>query len=400
MAIVTLNDGENAGTFRGYLNAMFVELFEIFTGKAGGGTLVGSTTTNQDLNLRSNAIDLTTGSVNVLDTLEASDVNTGAMTVGGGLAVKKKLYATNAFLATPTTAAGSVATTNGTQTLSDKLLVARAGTAAAGTAPIKMLSGTLMTDAEAGAMEFLTDKLYFTQTTAAARKEIAFRDSYYGGFYTYNKAATMIIPIDTADVYHAIRSVTAGDILTSAVDGFTFNQGRLVDADIANIKNGAGGKLQIECSGAHALTTGDIVCITKENRVAGNNMVTMITKVDSTQFTCDQIDYAGGTQTSTAVISEPAYLLASAGTSGTFHANISCNFTGTNARVIKMELNVGGTPSDEGSVAITANGTIQAVSSSSNVSIAAGDRIFITCKNVGGVEDITITNGNMNLHRL
>jgi hypothetical protein len=52
-----------------------------------------------------------------------------------------------------------------------------AGTTAASTAPIKLTSGTLMTTAEAGGIEFLTDKLYATITTGAARKEIALNDA-------------------------------------------------------------------------------------------------------------------------------------------------------------------------------------------------------------------------------
>ena len=41
----------------------------------------------------------------------------------------------------------------------------RAGTTAAENAPLKFTSGSLQTAAEAGAMEFLTDKLYFTRTS-------------------------------------------------------------------------------------------------------------------------------------------------------------------------------------------------------------------------------------------
>lgn len=47
-------------------------------------------------------------------------------------------------------------------------ITVRTGTTAAGTAPIKLTSGSLMTGAEAGAIEFLTDKLYFTRTTTLA----------------------------------------------------------------------------------------------------------------------------------------------------------------------------------------------------------------------------------------
>lgn len=46
-----------------------------------------------------------------------------------------------------------------------KAITVRAGSITAGTAPLKLTSGSLMTTPEAGAIEFLTDKLYFTKTT-------------------------------------------------------------------------------------------------------------------------------------------------------------------------------------------------------------------------------------------
>lgn len=52
-----------------------------------------------------------------------------------------------------------------------------AGTATAGTSPIKLTSGTLMTTPEVGAIEFLTDGLYYTQTTGAVRQQIAYLNS-------------------------------------------------------------------------------------------------------------------------------------------------------------------------------------------------------------------------------
>ena len=53
----------------------------------------------------------------------------------------------------------------------------KAGTATASTAPLKFTSGTLLTTAEAGAVEFLTDAFYGTITTGAARKTFAFLES-------------------------------------------------------------------------------------------------------------------------------------------------------------------------------------------------------------------------------
>lgn len=53
----------------------------------------------------------------------------------------------------------------------------KAGTTAASTAPLKFTSGSLLTTAEAGAVEFLTDAWYGTITTGAARKTFAFLES-------------------------------------------------------------------------------------------------------------------------------------------------------------------------------------------------------------------------------
>lgn len=52
-----------------------------------------------------------------------------------------------------------------------------AGSTSANTSPFKMNSGSLLTSPEAGAFEFLTDKIYFTITTGAARKEITLNDA-------------------------------------------------------------------------------------------------------------------------------------------------------------------------------------------------------------------------------
>ena len=86
-------------------------------------------------------------------------------------------------------------------------ITVRPGTTAAGTAPLKFTSGALMTAAEAGAVEFLTDKLYFTQTTGTTRLTVA----------TYNDASGA-----TGDLYYRDASGnflrrgigSSGDFLT------------------------------------------------------------------------------------------------------------------------------------------------------------------------------------------
>lgn len=52
-----------------------------------------------------------------------------------------------------------------------------AGSTSASTAPIKLTSGSLMSSAEVGAIEFLSDKYYATITTSTARKEITLNDA-------------------------------------------------------------------------------------------------------------------------------------------------------------------------------------------------------------------------------
>src|SRR6266496_1357105 len=61
-----------------------------------------------------------------------------------------------------------------------KTVTIRAGTATAGTAPLKLTSGTLLGTPEAGAVEFNTDSLYFTITTGTVRKKVAIYDDSSG----------------------------------------------------------------------------------------------------------------------------------------------------------------------------------------------------------------------------
>src|SRR6478735_9208555 len=56
----------------------------------------------------------------------------------------------------------------------------RAGTATAGTAPLKFTTGTLLSTPEAGAVEFASDQLYFTISSGTTRKKVAIYDDSSG----------------------------------------------------------------------------------------------------------------------------------------------------------------------------------------------------------------------------
>ncbi len=72
---------------------------------------------------------------------------------------------------------GSVDYTAASPNGGHKTITVQPGTTTAGSAPLKFTSGSLMTAPEAGAVEFLTNKLFFTQTTSTTRKVITTGDT-------------------------------------------------------------------------------------------------------------------------------------------------------------------------------------------------------------------------------
>lgn len=80
-----------------------------------------------------------------------------------------------------------------------KTITIRAGTATAGTAPLKFTSGTVLSSPEAGAVEFLTDNLYITTTTGPTRKTLAAYDDSSGAtgdvYYRASGGAFTRLPI-------------------------------------------------------------------------------------------------------------------------------------------------------------------------------------------------------------
>lgn len=85
----------------------------------------------------------------------------------------------------------------------------RPGTAAAGTAPLKFTSGTLLSTPEAGAVEFNSDTLYFTQTTGPTRKKIAAYDDSSG-------ATGDIYYRNSSGVFTRLAPGSNGNVLTLA----------------------------------------------------------------------------------------------------------------------------------------------------------------------------------------
>jgi hypothetical protein len=85
----------------------------------------------------------------------------------------------------------------------------RAGTAAAGTAPLKFTSGTVLSAPETGAVEFNSDSLYFTITSGTTRKKVALYDDSFGatGDMYYRDSSGNFVQLG--------MSATAGQVLKS-----------------------------------------------------------------------------------------------------------------------------------------------------------------------------------------
>lgn len=101
-----------------------------------------------------------------------------------------------------------------------KTITIRAGTAAANTAPLKFTSGTLLTAAEAGAIEFNSDRLYFTQTTGTTRKTIASYDDTSGAtgdVYYRDGSGNFVRLAATTDTY--VLTLSSGLPVWAAAPG-------------------------------------------------------------------------------------------------------------------------------------------------------------------------------------
>ena len=81
-----------------------------------------------------------------------------------------------------------------------EMVTIRAGTATAGTAPLKFASGTLLSAPEAGAVEFNTDRLYYT-TTGLTRMTVAAYPTATGAtgdiYYRSSGGTLTVLPVGT-----------------------------------------------------------------------------------------------------------------------------------------------------------------------------------------------------------
>jgi hypothetical protein len=119
-------------------------------------------------------VDGSTITYNYFDQIPSFSVGNSALTINGPTWNPSITGTGTIFNYAFRTLSGMVGIRNATPTA---YIHMGAGSTAANSAPLKFTSGSLQTTAEAGAVEFLTDKLYATITTGAARKEISLNDA-------------------------------------------------------------------------------------------------------------------------------------------------------------------------------------------------------------------------------
>ncbi|MBK9258159.1 MAG: hypothetical protein IPM42_22190 [Saprospiraceae bacterium] len=148
----------------------------------------------------------------------------------------------------------------------------QAGSTSANTAPIKLNSGSLLTTEEVGAIEFLTDRLYFTKTTGATRETIAYLSDVTGvsdgdkGDITVSSSGT-VWNIDASTI--TTTEINDGAIATADIgdDQVTYAKLQNVAANsvLANNTAGSANVAEVALSASQLLgrgSTGNIAAIT------------------------------------------------------------------------------------------------------------------------------------------
>jgi hypothetical protein len=220
----------------------------------------------------------------------------------------------------------------------------------------------------------------------------------YGGFYAYNKAIPFQITV--SNVYHALHLVTAGDLVGGLMSGFTFNAGRVVDSNITSEGNPSGTLLLITCAANHGLTTGQIVMLGNMNS-ASHDLPTRVTVTGLTTFTCDNVPYVTGAGASAGTVIEPAHLLASTGSAGIYQATFTLDGTAAAAnKDWKFELNNNVTAQDNIVTERLSTNSLASMTSTGHITIADGDRLWLSGRNATDTGDYTVKNCNVSLHRI
>ena len=218
-----------------------------------------------------------------------------------------------------------------------------------------------------------------------------------GGFYVYDKAINL--EISGNDIYHGFYEATPLDITAGTNNGWTVNDGVLVDANITSEADNT--VLRIVTSASHNLAEDDIVIMTNMNN-AGHNGATCVTVINDTTFDCNDIAYVTGAGASSGKVIKPTNLEADAGTSGIHFISFSMSaFSAIANKTYKVEAIKDASALDN----IVAENTLnsfkpQSFGASGYATITAGQKIWLQLKNITDSTNMTIKHMNLTVTQI
>ena len=320
-----------------------------------------------------------------------------------------------------------------------------AGTATASTAPLKFTTGVSNTAAEAGAVEFTTDDLFFVITTGTARKRLLMADPVggltsgrvpyattngrltddadltfdtdtltstkiktttplgYGCMYMYGNVTECVI--DTANVYHAVYNTFGNNdgTLAPVIDTtyWTYKAGATATISTFEDYNApTSTQTLITTSAAHGMLAGEPITITGATVQAGGyNGAHMILDVpNADEIVITHVYIADGTTPS---VRRPATLKCLVTGLYTAHFSVSGTVANPNDN-IKVELNRDATALDN----IAARGLwssttkYQSMANTGHVSMTAGEYLWMSTKNYSGTGNVMFYSANVTVSRL
>lgn len=272
-----------------------------------------------------------------------------------------------------------------------------AGTAGAGGAPLKFTSGTLLTTAEAGAMEFAGDNYYLT-TASGSRKKVATYDEGTPGatgdiYYRSSGGVFTRLPVGSSGEILTVSSgspswqapATDGDVrgpataTDNAVVRFDSTTGKLIQNSAVTIADTTGDMAGVGKINTHSLPSSDFVGETDTQTLTHKDL----TSATNTFPTFNQ-DTTGNAATATKL--QTARTIGGVSFDGTANINLpgvntagNQNTTGNAATATKLQTarTINGVSFD-GTSNITINATVAWVPQSSSATGSVGKGYITT----------------------
>jgi len=211
---------------------------------------------------------------------------------------------------------------------------------------------------------------------------------FFGEAYLYNNSTAMAI--DIVNIYHACPNGAQG-----LLNGFTYKNGKV--SAVSGVTSASGGT-KITCTSvAHGFLDGEVITITNSTNYDGVYLVE--SKTDDT-FVVAKAYVASRTFNAVRGFS----LKAGATTSGTFILDWNCsakNVSGTN-KDWRIEANVNLVAEDKASsqVRLPSSTEASALAAGCILTIAAGDYLWMSVKNLTDSVDLVIVDANLRIRRV